>query len=563
MDEITRQVTRARRRMLALQFVQFVSRALLGALLVAVIALAIPKIWSVEFGGPVWTWSWIAGAIAVGLLIGGGMTYLRASSSLDVAIEIDRRFELKERVSSSLALSPSEREAEAGSALLRDASRRVSRVEIHAKFPWQVRWPELSPLVPMLAVVALVMTPDAEDTAQASTQAAVDVRQQIYKVAEQARQQFKQQRKQIADRDLAEIEDLLLQAERVAENISKDDGIDRKKAAIKLNNLARELENRRSAIGDRAELKKQLDQLKGLKAGPAEKLGKAIREGNFKQAVKELSALQEKLEGESLSDEEKQQLARQLEQMQKKLQQLAEAQQQKKQDLQKQIDQARANSDLARAGELQRQLEQLQAQDAQMSTLQQMANKLGQAQQQLQNGDQQAAAQQLAQMSQDLQKLQDAGAQLEAMQSLESQLAEMRDMMNCQECNGSGCQSCQGNGANNASIAGQAANGKSSQGNRPGTGQQGEGAGQGYRPEEQTATDTLQARNRSDSKAGPAVITGDADGPNKAGLSKAAAREVIEAAEHVDTDPVDNVRLPRVERDHSNEYFDKLRQGDL
>ena len=282
MDEITRQVTRARRRMLALQFVQFVSRALLGALLVAVIALAIPKIWSVEFGGSVWTWSWIAGAIAVGLLIGGGMTYLRASSSLDVAIEIDRRFELKERVSSSLALSPSEREAEAGSALLRDASRRVSRVEIHAKFPWQVRWPELSPLVPMLAVVALVMTPDAEDTAQASTQAAVDVRQQIYKVAEQARQQFKQQRKQIAERNLAEIEDLLLQAERVAENISKDDGIDRKKAAIKLNNLARELENRRSAIGDRAELKKQLDQLKDLKGGR--------RKNSVRQFVRETSS---------------------------------------------------------------------------------------------------------------------------------------------------------------------------------------------------------------------------------------------------------------------------------
>jgi hypothetical protein len=56
------------------------------------------------------------------------------------------------------------------------------------------------------------------------------------------------------------------------------------------------------------------------------------------------------------------------------------------------------------------------------------------------------------------------------------------------------------------------------------------------------------------------VITGDADGPNKSGLSKTAAREVIASAENADTDPLENVRLPRVERDHSNEYFDKLRQ---
>ena len=195
-----------------------------------------------------------------------------------------------------------------------------------------------------------------------------------------------------------------------------------------------------------------------------------------------------------------------------------------------------------------------------MNSLQEMASKLGQAQQQLQNGDQQAAAQQLAQMSQDLQKLQDASEQLEAMQSLESQLSEMRDMMNCQECNGTGCQSCQGNSA--SSAAAQPANGAGGQGNRPGNGRQGEGAGQGLRPEEESATDTVQARNRADSKAGAAVITGDADGPNKAGLSRAEARQVIEAAEHADTDPVDNTRLPRVERDHSNEYFDKLRQGE-
>ena len=560
MDEITRQVSRARRRLQAFQFVQFFSRTLLVTLLLAVMALAVPKIWSVDFGGPIWTWSWIVGAVIVALLSGAGMTFWRGQTTIEVAIEIDRRFGLKERVSSSLALSPAERDAGAGVALVRDASRRVSRVEINEKFPWKVRWPELSPLLLILAVVALMTIPDAEQKARANAPTAVEVRRQIHKVAEQASEKFKRQRKQIAERNLKEIADLLLQAERVAEDIKKDAGIDRKKAAIKLNNLARDLEKRRSEMGDRASLKKQLDQLKDLKAGPAEKLGKAMREGDFGKAANELAALKKKLEAGTLSKEEQKKLAEQLEQMQNSLQQLAESQQQKKQDLQKQIDEARANNDLAKAGDLQRQLEALQAQDKQVESLQRMASKLAQTRQQLQNGDQQAAAQQLAQTAQDLQQLQDAGEQLEVMQVLESQLSEMRDMMNCQQCNGAGCQACQSNSAK--SLAAQSQNANGGQGDRPGNGRKGEGAGQGYRSEERTDTDTVQARNRGNAKAGPSVITGDADGPNKAGLSKTAAREVIESAEHADTDPLENVRLPRVERDHSNEYFDKLRQGE-
>lgn len=559
MDEITRQVSRARRRLLAFQFVRFLSRTLLVTLLLTVMALAVPKIWGVGFGGPVWTWSWIVGAAVVSLLIGAGMTYWRGKTAIEVALEIDRRFGLKERVSSSLALTATERDAGAGAALVRDAARRVSRVEINEEFSWNIRWPELSPLLLVMGVVALLTIPDAENVAQTNTPTTVEVRRQIHKVAEQAREKFKRQRKQLAERNLKEVADLLLQAERVAEDIKKDGGIDRKKAAIKLNNLARELEKRRSEMGDRAALKKQLDQLKELKAGPAEKLGKAIREGDFRKAGNELEALKKKLENGSLSQEDQKKLAEQLEQMQNKLQQLAESHQRKKQDLQKQIDKARANNDLAKAGDLQRQLEKLQAQDAQAESLQQLANKLAEAEQQLQKGDQQAAAQQLAQMAEDLQQLQDSGEQLEVMQTLESELSEMRDMMNCPQCNGQGCQACQ---SNSASLAAQAQSANSGQGDRPGDGRKGEGAGQGYRAEEKTDTDTIQARNRGNAKAGPSVITGDADGPNKAGLSKTAAREVIESAKNADTEPLENVRLPRVERDHSNEYFDKLRQGE-
>ena len=362
MDEITRQVSRARRRLLAFQFVQFQSRTLLVTLLLTVMALAVPKIWSVEFGGPLWTWGGIVGAAVVSLVIGVGVTYWRGKTTIEVALEIDHRFGLKERVSSSLALTRTERDAGTGAALVRDAARRVARVDINEKFPWRIRWPELSPLLLILGVVALLTIPDAENVAQTNAPTTGEVRRQIHKVAERASEKFKRQRKQLAERNLKEVADLLLQAERVAEDIKKDGGIDRKKAAIKLNNLARDLEKRRSEMGDRSALKKQLDQLKELKAGPAENLGKAIREGDFRKASNELQELRKKMESGTLSQKDQEKLAEQLEQMQDKLQQLTEYHQRKKQDLQKQIDQARANNDLAKAGDLQRQLEKLQAQ---------------------------------------------------------------------------------------------------------------------------------------------------------------------------------------------------------
>ena len=45
--------------------------------------------------------------------------------------------------------------------------------------------------------------------------------------------------------------------------------------------------------------KKQLEQLKKLDQGPAEKLGQALKEGDFKKALDELNKLAEKLGGEA------------------------------------------------------------------------------------------------------------------------------------------------------------------------------------------------------------------------------------------------------------------------
>ena len=59
---------------------------------------------------------------------------LSRRTALDAAIEIDRRFDLRERVASSLSLSEAERDTDAGQALVKDAVRAASRIDVGDKF---------------------------------------------------------------------------------------------------------------------------------------------------------------------------------------------------------------------------------------------------------------------------------------------------------------------------------------------------------------------------------------------------------------------------------------------
>ena len=61
-------------------------------------------------------------------------TFLSNRSPLDAAIEIDRRFDLRERVASSLSLSPEDQTSEAGRAVVNDAVRAVQRIDVDEKF---------------------------------------------------------------------------------------------------------------------------------------------------------------------------------------------------------------------------------------------------------------------------------------------------------------------------------------------------------------------------------------------------------------------------------------------
>ncbi len=80
-----------------------------AALLVAALAIGLGKL-TPALDQQLWAIGWIGGSLCVGLAAAVVWTTMRQASTLAAALEIDRRFGLKERVSSTLSLDVHTRE---------------------------------------------------------------------------------------------------------------------------------------------------------------------------------------------------------------------------------------------------------------------------------------------------------------------------------------------------------------------------------------------------------------------------------------------------------------------
>ncbi|HRX81791.1 MAG: hypothetical protein H6821_06720 [Planctomycetaceae bacterium] len=438
MEEIQRQVAAARRRLVTQQFLGVLPWALLVAMLIAVVGLVIPKIWAIKVDSNTWVASWMGGAVAAGLLFAFGWTMAVRRQALDAAIELDRRFGLKERVSSVLSLQSDELETEAGQALLRDAIRRVESLEIREKFGISINSRAILPLLPALLAFALILVPDAEDKAKAAASANAEIRDQIKRSAQELKARLAEKQKRVEESGLKDAEQLFKKLHMGLDEMSKDGEVDRKKALVKINDLAKELEQRRKSLGDPEKMQKQFEGLKNIERGPAEKIADAMKDGNFEKAIEQLKQLQEKMEKGDLNEQEQKQLAQQLEQMQQKMQEMVDAQREAKAELERQIQQKIADGDMEGAGKLQRKLDELQQQDRQMQQMEQMADKLGQASEAMQSGDMKTAQAQLSEFSDQLQDMQSEMQQLASLDEMMDEIGDAKSAMNCEECAGAG-----------------------------------------------------------------------------------------------------------------------------
>jgi tetratricopeptide (TPR) repeat protein len=399
------------------------------------------------------------------------------------------------------------------------------------------RWTCL-PLIPAaIAFLLAVFLPQAATQQASATQEAAAVQKQIKKSSETLRRKLVDRRKEAREKGLKDAEDMFDKLERQMKEQTQGDQADRKQSLVKLNNLAQDLEKRRQDLANGDKLRQQLNQLKPSSQGPADKLGQALKEGDMKQAMKEIEKLKQQLNEGKLDEKARQDLAKQMEEMQQKLKQMAESHEQAKRDLEQQIREKRDAGQSAEAEKLQQQLDKMKQQDQQMQQAKEMAQKMGQCAQCMKQGQTKEAAEAMEQMQAELEQMQ---ARLEEMQMLDEALDEIA------ECKDGMCEQ-----------PGQGNRGKA---DRPGDGL-GEGRGRGDRPEQATDKKFYDSKVKQKVNGGSAVVTGSVDGPNIKGDIEQEIKTQIESAKTESADPLTGQRLPREYRDHARKYFDLLREG--
>lgn len=566
MNEIKKQVNRAHRRIIFGRFVAIVYWSLFVGLLLAVTALAVPKIWHLDFldsatSLQTWNYAWVAGGLLGGILFAIIWTVFGKQSHLSTAVEVDQRFKLKERLSSALSLTQQELESEAGQALVQDAQRRAETLDVREQFRWNPTWKVLLPLAPIILLLGLMFIPNATAIANPNASSGADAEKKSQVAVEEARKKLK---KKLEEMESKGLKDSKLDIEALAkkiDNLSSEPNDEKRDALVKLNDIKKQLDERRKELGDSQSIKDQLQKMKEVSQGPAKKLTDALSEGQFDEAQKAIKELVEKLKNGEMSKIEQQKLVKDLQAMADQLDKLAEANEQKKQELQKKIDEAAQKGDMQKAAQLQQKLDQLKQQDQQMKKMQKMSQKLkecaecmkpGQGQkksgqQQGQPGKESNQAAQ-AKMQEAAQSLEDLGEQIEKMQQEMDQLQDLEEMMEevdaaKNQCQGGDKQGKQGEKPKWQDWAG------------------GKGPGGGKRDRQEEDTGSYKSRVKGKLQKGETVVTGNADGDNISGKTTSQARELVEASLNKKSDPLENQKLPRSQREHVQQYFNKLRTG--
>ena len=554
MDALHQRIGVARRRLNLERFLSHLFRSWCAWLIVALLAITVSKLWSVGVPAQTWTIAWLGGTLVAGLFTATVWSFMTRRGELEAAIEIDKRFGLKERVSSAVALDQETLETPAGQALLSDTVRRIERLDVGERFHIALDKSAWWPLVPgtlAVLVAVLISSRVPENKAQATT---TQSPQQIRKSAKALEKKLAQKRDEAKKQGLKDADSLLKKLEEGTKELGDKATPDKQKALVKLNDLSKELEQRKQKLGFDEKFKQQLNNLKDLKKGPAEAAAQAMKNGDFRKAMKEFEELKKKLAEGKLDEKEKQQMAEQLNQMKDVMQKAAEAHEQAKQELEKQIEKSRKAGDNQQAQKLQQQLDKMQQQKPAMQKLQQLAQECKACANAMKQGNAQQAQQALDKLGKELEAMAQSQAEMKMLQEALDEIAAAKQGMA-----GDGEKDGDGDGEELDGDMAMQGGGKNQKG-KPGMGM-GAGRGAGDRPEERGKTGSYDSNVKQHVGKGAAVVTDLVDGPNKKGEVTELIKGEFESAKQSGDDPLTGQRLPRDYRDHAKEYFERFRKG--
>lgn len=573
MNILQRRIGQAGRRVFWRTFFRTFFSTALGLLIVAGIAIAVPKIWAIGFLQPesaaqTWFWGWLGGAVGLSVIVGLAVALWQRRSPLQLAIEIDRRYRLRERLSSALAIDVPVRESPVGVALVEDANKRADNLELSEHFPIRVGKWAYSVLIPALAIVALSLVGNRiAAPISLDEKLTADARQQIIQAARESKMKIGNQTKpKPAEDPLAQTEQLLLQK---LDDLANQDLDSKKDVLFKLSDMQAEIDKQKAKLGDVNALKRELGRLDSQDAS-AKELAEALRDGNLDEAQKAMRELIARIKAGELDQKTLEKLSQDFAEMAKMLEKAKSEFDQKEKDLSQDLEKALADGNSERAEQLKRELEKLQESRRQMEQLEKLAGgmrkvadklaknpaqgkangqrtppKPGDEKQQAAEGQKSAeggvpgespAAESANGEEMDpLEAMAEQIADLEAEMQQANRLDEMIEQVQCLKG------ACPGG-----------------DGDKRGDGL-GKGRGEGDRPIDEDAANAYRSQVRSNVRPGETVKYGTAEGPNAPGVSRETIKQQIEASHPDEVDPQQEQKLTKAEREHLREYYQKLR----
>lgn len=580
MDQVRRVVTRAGRRLMLNSFLQHASITLTGAMVLAIVARLVERVFSLEdHFSKYWMWSLI-GAGAAALLAAFVWTWVTRKRAVAVATEVDERANLREALSTALYV---EKERDPWADAMRETATRVAAgVNVSGAVPVEAprAWPvPLATLIGLLVLWYAVPSLDVLGHQKVRTAQKEKEKEIVQVKAEVAASEQKiKEMLQKANANLLE-EKPNDNPNAPDQKVQENDPDAIRRAAIKdltkLTDKIAEAQKSEKAMESEA-LKEAMEQLKQPSPGPMDELSKQLSKGDFGAAKAALEQLSKQVQDGSLSQQQKDDLKKQAENLSKQLDQLSKQQDQLTKKLQDQGLDKKSAQDLAKKASdpaaMKDALDKMpQLSDAQKDALMKMAqaasksseacSSMSEAMSKMGKGmSQQGMPQDAMQAMQDLSnQLSESEMMQSDMENLQAAMEEAKDQLAKMggQCKGGGSQGegeCEGSGK-----LGQWREGDSG---KMGKGSGGPGKSQGGVSPEAQASDYQFEKKKADVKttAGPVISSRLVQGDQIKGESVAEFSEAVVEGEKTAAEGIDSVRIPREMEGAVKTYFGNLRK---
>jgi hypothetical protein len=618
MDKIRQQVAIASRRLFLQSWLGWLNWAVLFSFAAAFVLLLLPKLVAIKNLPDGWeTICWV-GAGIVSVLAASLAAWAKRPSALHAAVEIDRRYRLNERCSSVFSIGDQERESPVGQALLDDAQRQLERIDLRDHFPVRPAPQWAWVVLPVAACFALSWVPDVSSEAKGALaqKRKSDPLVTVKNATEPILKTLQKKIEQAAEDGDQEAADEFKRLQQQVQKLQNDPNPDPKKVIADLNEVKKELQQKKASIGDSEEFKESLDSLKDLDKGPAESMAKAMQDGDFEQAKQELAQLAAKMSEGKLDAEQTKQLQNQLEQLRDAMREARNKREELLDDAKRELDDAQREGNTQKIANLRKKIEKLEASDRTSQSLQKLEQQLSDLDQALESGDSQKASEAMESMQSEFEKLAEGQSAADELEEMIRELEGAKESSKCPECDGEGCPECQGgkegsksksgngkkgskdskgkdgkgkdgkgkdgkdgegeeegegDGDSNGDGKGKGKKSGSGKGKSKGKGQGGEGEGEGDgegegrgvgdRAEKETGVKEYDAQVREQMRKGETVSGGESKGRNRKGISREELQEAVRSSKPDAPDAIENLDLPKAAREQLREYFDSLRDG--